>query len=138
MLIVYFLRIPMTTMKKVSILLGSIILWWISLGSNAYGYEPSLYEAERLQTAETLLWTVPTGMQKDIEQKLRKTEPTLTDTRERFCAQYLLYQLNVIAQQDDNTVTVSTPPIGRITQINDKTFTMVVDGQTYTKELFSL
>jgi hypothetical protein len=69
-----------------------------------------LYEAERLQTAEELLWTVPQGMQKDIEVRLRKTEPTITDTRERFCAQYLLYQLNVIAQKSTDTVTVSAPP----------------------------
>lgn len=78
---------------------------------SAFAYEPSLYEAERLQTAEKLLWTVPYGMQKDIEQKLIKQAKNADNERKRFCIQYLLYQLQMIAKEQATTV-ASTPILG--------------------------
>ncbi len=87
---------------KASLLIGAItvcLLW------GCHGYEPSLYQAERLQTAEKLLWSVPYGMQKGIEQRLVHHADKTDNERERFCVQYLLYQLQMIAKKETTTAT---------------------------------
>lgn len=85
---------------KAYLLIGTMLLclWWRS-----YGYEPSLYEAERLQTAEKLLASVPIGMLEDIEEKLLRQENNAENERQRFCIQYLLYQLRVLAKKNEST-----------------------------------
>lgn len=81
---------------KACVLLGIVV---ICLAWYSYASETSLHEVERLHTAEILLYTVPIGMQKDIEKKLYKFQTTTKNERERFCIQYLLYQLQLIANQ---------------------------------------
>lgn len=114
---------------KASLVIGVItfcLLWC------TYAYEPSLYEAERLQTAEKLLWAAPHGMQKDIEQKLLSHANLTNDERKSFCVQYLLYQLKMIAKSTE-TVTTSTHIPGLVTQVIDhQTFTINVNGEEKT------
>ena len=110
---------------KAWILLGTVMccFLWCS-----YGYEPSLYEAERLQTAEKLLWSVPPGMQKDIEQKLLKQQDKIDHERKSFCVQYLLYQLQMIAKKWATTATTSAHNPALVTKIIDtNTFTVRID-----------
>lgn len=113
-------------------LIGIVVfcMWWW-----AHAYEPSLYEAERLQTAEKLLRTVPTGMHKDIEQRLINHESKVEGERERFCIQYLLYQINMIAKQAETKATTNThSPHWRIARIiDDHTFLVEINGKTYIK-----
>gem|GEM_PF-5883972 len=66
-----------------------------------------MYEAERLQTAEKLLWSVPENTQKIIEQKLMNHHDNVQDERKNFCVQYLLYQLHMIAKASELTATTS-------------------------------
>lgn len=110
---------------KASLLIGAItvcLLW------GCHGYEPSLYQAERLQTAEKLLWSVPYGMQKGIEQRLVHHADKTDNERERFCVQYLLYQLQMIAKKETTTATSNMHTPWLITKIiNDTTFTVNIN-----------
>lgn len=111
---------------KASLLIGTITLCFLWC---SYGYEPSLYEAERLQTAEKLLWWAPQGMQKDIEAKLIKHTNAVDNEREEFCIQYLLYQLQMIAKKEATTATTNIHTPWLVTKvIDDTTFTVNING----------
>lgn len=114
---------------KASLVIGAItfcLLWC------TYAYEPSLYEAERLQTAEKLLWAAPLGMQREVEQRLLSHTTATDDEWKNFCVQYLLYQLKMIAKSS-KTITTSTHSPGIITKVIDhQTFIIDVNGEEKT------
>lgn len=73
---------------------------------------------------------MPLGMQKDIEQKLMQHSTVADNERERFCVQYLLYQLHMIAKKETTTATSSIHTPGLVTKIiNDTTFTININGE---------